>query len=279
MSSDLSPFPWYPARLVAPQTWSVSDSGSDVFYLVCGSQKALFIDVGFGFADLHALAKALLPTDLPLQVVNTHGHPDHAWGNWQFDEVFIGAGDLFLIQKPLPEKRRLEVIAGTRSKIPADWQVDEAFLNGWGTRHPAQIMAVREGSTFELGGRTLEVIELPGHTPGGICLLDRTNRLLFSGDGLHPGHIWLQLKESLPLRAYYQHLQQFDQRWKGSFYRILWGHSQDPAPAETVQAVLQGLEKILAHEVVGTNHRTFLGDSLRADFPGCTIVYDPQKLK
>ena len=279
MPDNISPFPWYPARQVAPQTWSVSDSGSDVFYLVCGESKALFIDTGFGFGDLRALAAALLLPNLPIQVVNTHGHPDHAWGNWQFDDIFIGAGDVYMVQDPIPAERRNEIIAQTRQRIPPEWNVDPAMLDNWAWRHPTTILPVQEGFTFDLGGRTLEVIELPGHTPGGICLLDRANRLLFSGDGLHPGHIWMQLKESLPLRAYYANLQQFDRRWKGSFDHILWGHSQDPAPAKTVQAVLGALEKILAREVVGYTYHTFIGDSLRADFPGCSIVYDPEKLE
>ena len=35
---------------------------------------------------------------------------------------------------------------------------------------------------FELGGRSIEVIETPGHTSGGCCFLDRKERILFSGD-------------------------------------------------------------------------------------------------
>jgi glyoxylase-like metal-dependent hydrolase (beta-lactamase superfamily II) len=44
---------------------------------------------------------------------------------------------------------------------------------------------------FDLGGRTLEVIATPGHTPDTISLIDRSNGLLFTGDTYYPAPIWL----------------------------------------------------------------------------------------
>jgi glyoxylase-like metal-dependent hydrolase (beta-lactamase superfamily II) len=43
----------------------------------------------------------------------------------------------------------------------------------------------------DLGGRTLEVISTPGHTPDAISLLDRAHGLLFTGDTYYPAPIWL----------------------------------------------------------------------------------------
>jgi len=47
-----------------------------------------------------------------------------------------------------------------------------------------------DGTTIDLGGRTLEVIHTPGHSPGSICLLDRENRVLFTGDTFYPGPLY-----------------------------------------------------------------------------------------
>lgn len=47
---------------------------------------------------------------------------------------------------------------------------------------PAEPVFISEGYVFDLGGRKLEVLETPGHTPGDITLYDRENGLLFSGD-------------------------------------------------------------------------------------------------
>ena len=50
---------------------------------------------------------------------------------------------------------------------------------------------IRDGFKVNLGGRTLEVLSTPGHTPDSISLLDRANGLLFTGDTYYPAPIWL----------------------------------------------------------------------------------------
>jgi glyoxylase-like metal-dependent hydrolase (beta-lactamase superfamily II) len=52
-------------------------------------------------------------------------------------------------------------------------------------------LAIHDGFKVNLGGRTLEVISVPGHTPDAIALLDRENGLLFTGDTYYPAPIWL----------------------------------------------------------------------------------------
>jgi glyoxylase-like metal-dependent hydrolase (beta-lactamase superfamily II) len=52
-----------------------------------------------------------------------------------------------------------------------------------------------------LGGRTIEVIATPGHTPDAISLIDRANGLLFTGDTYYPAPIWLFRPET-DLHAY-----------------------------------------------------------------------------
>src|SRR6267154_145745 len=50
---------------------------------------------------------------------------------------------------------------------------------------------IHDGVWNKLGGRTVEVIATPGHTPDSIALLDRENGLLFTGDTYYPAPIWL----------------------------------------------------------------------------------------
>ena len=52
------------------------------------------------------------------------------------------------------------------------------------------------GFKINLGGRTLEVLSTPGHTPDAICLIDRANGLLFTGDTYYPAPIWLYRPET-----------------------------------------------------------------------------------
>ena len=65
--------------------------------------------------------------------------------------------------------------AAFRLKTPAD---------------PVQsLIPAREGDSIEIGSMKFEVIETPGHTPGGVCYLERDGKVLFSGDTLFAGSI------------------------------------------------------------------------------------------
>ena len=60
---------------------------------------------------------------------------------------------------------------------------------------------MHDGDKFDLGGRTIQVIATPGHTPDAITLFDRVNGLLFTGDTYYPAPIWLFRPET-DLAAY-----------------------------------------------------------------------------
>jgi glyoxylase-like metal-dependent hydrolase (beta-lactamase superfamily II) len=51
----------------------------------------------------------------------------------------------------------------------------------------------KDGDRIELGNRSLEVLHTPGHTPDSVCLLDREDKLLFTGDMFYTGGIYTYL--------------------------------------------------------------------------------------
>ena len=55
---------------------------------------------------------------------------------------------------------------------------------------------LKDGDRLDLGGRTLEVLHTPGHTPDSICLFDEQNGLLFGGDTYNTGPIYAHLPDS-----------------------------------------------------------------------------------
>ena len=55
---------------------------------------------------------------------------------------------------------------------------------------------VKHQDQIDLGGIILEVVQTPGHTPDAICLLDRANRLLFTGDTFYPAPLYAHFGES-----------------------------------------------------------------------------------
>ena len=66
----------------------------------------------------------------------------------------------------------------------------------WRTVSTVPTRLLRDGDTLDLGGRTLQVLHTPGHTPDCICLLDDEDRILFTGDTIDTGPIYAQFEES-----------------------------------------------------------------------------------
>ena len=132
------------AKLIAPGVWNVIPNGMAAAYLIVGETKALLIDSGAGEVDVKAVCAEI--TSLPIELVNTHYHGDHTAGNKDFETVYMHPAD---VRK----------------------------MTGW-----TQISPIGEGFVFDLGGRQLEIIEIPGHTPGGIAIYDKAANIMFTGD-------------------------------------------------------------------------------------------------
>lgn len=127
-------------------------------FLIVGKEKALLLDTGAANVDLPALVRSV--TTLPLVVVHSHGDGDHTENDSKFPVIYAHPDEYPVIRRFRPD------------------------LN-------TELLPIHEGDTFDLGGILLEVLEAPGHTPGSICLLDRENRILFSGDSLGHGPVFL----------------------------------------------------------------------------------------
>ena len=84
---------------------------------------------------------------------------------------------------------------------------------------------ILEGTVIDLGGATVEVMLLSGHTKGGICLLCREERVLFTGDGINC-HLWMQLDHSLQMKELKKSLENIS--WvKEKADKILHGHTME----------------------------------------------------
>ena len=144
-------------------------------YVVEGDDKVCVIDTMNGFTDIKSYIRKF--TDKPIVVVNTHGHPDHIFGNVYFDEAYLHPKDLELAESFVTSP---------------DFA---AACEKYGLVMPP-FKPIREGDVIDLGGKTLEVYELPGHTAGGIVLLLKEDRILFTGDAINH-HFWMQISSKI----------------------------------------------------------------------------------
>ena len=72
--------------------WLLNDNDEATGYLVTGKDRGLIIDTMNGYENVKKVSEEL--TNLPLTVVNTHGHPDHIYGKVYFKEVYIHQADI-----------------------------------------------------------------------------------------------------------------------------------------------------------------------------------------
>lgn len=236
----------------------IDDAGESTCYLICGTEKAMLIDTANGMEDLHAIVRSL--TDLPVVVVNTHGHCDHIYGNAYFQEAYIHPADLTLAAEHFG---MFQEEYAKRSLAPC----------------PFRELAV--GQVFDLGGIELEVVALKGHTAGSIGLIARQDRLLFSGDGLNP-HQWMQLEECLPIAALRDSLLALKNGHGHEFDRILSGHAKGFRDTTMIDQLIQGCEDLLSGQREKDQpYHYWGGECLQhpiSDVPGECIVFTEEKL-
>ena len=263
---------WFRTKLVGKGTWAIDDRGADVMYLIAGDEKCLLVDTGWGIGDLPKTVSSF--SSLPLLVLNTHGHPDHSYGNSVFEQVYIHEADKHLIDNLSTARTRKWMIKNVLPKpLPKSFDADK-----WAVKVPS-IKTIKDGYVFDLGNRHLQTICVPGHTAGSVCLLDRENRLLFTGDTVQ-NPSWLHLEESLPLSQFLKNLKRL-QSFSGEFDCFFPAHAELstlPWSNKVIDELVEGVGQILEGKVQGREEKTFAGDGLRCDFGSSGVVYRSDRL-
>jgi len=188
-------------------------------YLAVGTERALLFDTAYGIGSLpDAIATV---TDKPLTVVLGHGHLDHSGGAYQFDEVWLHGDDFDLCRKHTSEKARGRGLDGFDSSGLEGLDRDAYIKAGTGN-----LRKMEAGLVFDLGGLHMEVVGMEGHTAGSVGMLAREHRVLLDSDSAN-SHIWMFLRESLPLSQYMAMLERV---MRLDFDTYFVGHSDEPKP-------------------------------------------------
>jgi glyoxylase-like metal-dependent hydrolase (beta-lactamase superfamily II) len=191
--------PWYDVRRAEPGVFIIEEPYHYEHvksYLIEGQDHALLLDTGTGAGDMRALVEEL--TDKPVFLISSHAHWDHVGCNFQFDERWIheAEADASTLLQGVPNEKLRRGFAPELLTAP----LPEGFDIQTVTIPPAPPTAVmRDGHRFDLGGRALEVLHCPGHSPGGIALLDAGNRALFSADVAYAGALYVFEPAELPV--------------------------------------------------------------------------------
>ena len=166
--------------LIAAGLHMIEDALGNHAYLVVGESRALLVDSCGGFGDLRSCVEGL--TDLPVTVAITHGHEDHMMGSYWFGEAHLSPQDGGEGCWELAEEHTKRIY----EQVVAEGLLEahDPFALRDGAR--PQELPVADGDTFDLGGRTVRAVALPGHTQGSMGYLVEDCGVLLSGDAVTP---------------------------------------------------------------------------------------------
>ena len=211
-------------------TWFITGLGGSLYmYLLEGEDRALLIDTAYGLGDVKAYCEKL--TDKPVFAANTHGHLDHAGGNGFFTQAYMHKNAWIDFQ--------------TFEGGPCDIT---------SLPHPDyEKVYLKEGDKIELGGRTIEVIEIASHSNSSLAYLDASHRLLYCGDELESAQVLmypLVEKEEQPYdfkTRICKHKENMEKLWnrRAEFDFCCPGHNGAPISREYIQDFIGLSDSIL----------------------------------
>lgn len=287
--------------------YKVIDMGDNIYHiwepagvassLIIGKTKALLIDTGYGYGDLRSVVRSL--TDLPLRVVNTHCHLDHAGGNYLFQKskkqlrktdndlqkISVGntekqneienqpESDYSIGINPYEEtvyrlyqveQKPLVIQKILREKSPEQypWPQDfdrEKYLE----YKDCKFDALQNGEIIDLGERCIRVIFLPGHTMGSVVFFDEQTGTLFSGDNIS-NSLWIQFDQSENVYRFAEHLREVQ---KLPIQKIISSHKQTPWSPEIIQLELDAITHITLEDSTTFIHPRTGARALKYKYP------------
>ena len=218
-------------------SWRIEDSGVRCF-LLTGSEKALLIDSGRELHTARDIAESL--TDLPVMLLNTHADGDHTGSNEQFESFYMHPDE-------------------------------EAHFRRGG--RGGTIIPVREGDILDLGGRELRIIDLPGHTPGSIAVLDVGNRVLISGDPVQEHGRIFMFGAHRNMENYIRSLEHLE-TFTAEFDEMWPSHADIPISPALIRKLHDGARDVLDGKVAGSPVEVHGNQVIAYDLGFCTLLCD-----
>jgi len=213
-------------------------------YLVEGTTQALLIDTCTGQEGLKEAVEKLVGTKRVV-VALTHGHGDHSGGVKYFSEVLVHPDDAGMFKATAARKD------------------------------------IKDGDVIDLGGTKLEVIAIPGHTPGSVAFYNRAARYAMTGDGIGSTSVWMQIS-NLPLTTYLASVKKLE-AMKDAIDELYVGHHEQEKVKLTRQYITDMrivTEKVLDGSAEVTPFDMPAGRGGRqAKYGSALLVFSPERLR
>lgn len=233
---------WFEVYKLTENTYAIYEPNQwqeAISYLLIGSQRAMLIDTLQGIGDLKFVTDQL--TDLPIIVMNTHSHYDHVSSNYQYDTIY-GLNTPYTANNA-----RGKTNAEVGGSVGPDtiWKnLPRTFSHELYESKPFEIdHFVRDGEIIDLGGREIEVVFIPGHSPDSVILVDKKNRMMATGDTFYPAPIYVY-SDTSSFQDFFMSAQKMFGFANDVDY-LLPGHNETMQPASYLNELRQATMSII----------------------------------
>ncbi len=218
---------YFDVSRIDADTWAISEPKywqKNNSFIIKGQVRTILFDAGSGTRDIKHMSDNV--TRKPTTVIPSHVHYDHIGSIGSFDEIAMV--DLPINREHTVDNRYTPSLAMSLSPLASSFMVTEWW---------------KPGEKIDIGGRVLEAVSIPGHSPDSIALVDRARGYAFVGDFLYAGELYTFLPGA-DLAAYLESTK----RLLGDYPEIrtvLCGHMGTTMPREALVALQQTLTSIL----------------------------------
>ncbi len=190
---------WYTVQSIDSQTWALQEprsSQANVSYLIAGDKRAIMFDSGTGEnkgQDGNRMSyKVKELTDLEVTLLLSHFHFDHNQNVSEFDRIALPS--LSFLKDGVNDENvysfsKHELFVGSR---PLSITVNEWL--------PLE-------KNIDLGGKNIQIINLPGHSRESVVIVDHDKKRAFTGDFLYSGALFAF--DANDLRTYLRSMDKF----------------------------------------------------------------------
>lgn len=229
---------WFTVEEIDTQTFAISEYKhweETHSYLLCGQKQALLIDTGLGVSNINNIVSQL--TTLPVTVVTTHVHWDHIGGHRYYDRIAVHEAEKEWLtdQPPIPLESVKKSLTMVPCDFPEDFHLDEYQI----FQGEPQIL-LHDGDRLDLGGREIQVIHTPGHSPGHCCFYEPERQYLYTGDLVYKGCLYAFFPTTDPV-LFYESIRKIHAL---KISKILPGHHQLDIPVSLTGEIEAGFAQI-----------------------------------
>lgn len=162
-------------------------------YLLNGTEHSLLIDTGLGICNIYD--EVIKLTDKPIIAVATHIHWDHIGGHNYFSDFYVHREEVSWLKGQFPlNKKTVREMVVDRCDLPKGYNIEQyEIFQGMPTK------ILEDGDKIDIGGRNIQVLHTPGHSPGHMCFWEEERNYLFTGDLVYKDTLFAYYPSTEPI--------------------------------------------------------------------------------